>query len=221
MSIKYYSSKGEKYFSSERREMIPFIPTSAKFILEVGCGNGYFSQALKSEREVHITGIEPHLEAATAASAILDHVIAMGVEGGVSKLLNSQFDCIVFNDVLEHMTDPWQTLETIRPLLKSGGVVVASIPNIRYFPVFRELVQQANWRYQKDGVMDKTHLRFFTKSTIVNLFLESGYRVEAIEGINRLELPWKFALFNAMLGHRFDDTQFQQYACVAKLSGSA
>ena len=144
--MKYYSLKSEKYFSGERREMMPFIPLSTESILEIGCGNGYFARALKSERNVHITGIEPHSEAAVAASTVLDRLIPLNVEEGVTQLYGEQFDCIIFNDVLEHMTDPWQTLEIITPLLKSYGIVVASIPNIRYFPVFRDLVQHGNWR---------------------------------------------------------------------------
>lgn len=113
--------------------------------------------------------------------------------------------------------DPWVTLASVKPLLAKAGVVVASLPNMRYMPVFKELVLQGSWRYRQDGVMDKTHLRFFTKSSIVALFSDSGYVVDAIAGINGIEFPWKFGLLNALLNQRLADTQYQQYACVARL----
>ena len=213
-----YANKAKHYFAGERREMLPFIPAAAQKILEIGCGEANFARVLKAQRPMHVTGVEPQRSAAAVAATVLDRVLALDVEAGIDALTGQQFDCIVFNDVLEHLVDPWITLESVKPLVAKGGVVVASIPNMRYMPVFKELVLQGIWRYRQDGVMDKTHLRFFTQSSIVALFNDSGYAVNTIAGINGIEFPWKFGLLNKLLSDRFADTQFQQYACVARLA---
>lgn len=213
-----YANKAKHYFAGERREMLPFIPASAVKILEIGCGEANFARVLKAQRSAIVTGVEPQSSAAAVAATVLDRVIALDVEGGINALADEQFDCIVFNDVLEHLVDPWVTLASVKPLLASRGVVVASIPNMRYMPVFKELVLQGGWRYRQDGVMDKTHLRFFTKSSMVSLFNDSGYVVDTIAGINGIEFPWKFGLLNKLLNDRLADTRYQQYACVARLA---
>lgn len=210
-----YSGKVNHYFSSERAEMIPFIPNGTRTLLEIGCGTGAFASNLKSLYDIKVTAIEPHQSAAETASQVLDRVLHLDVEAGISVLQGSKFDCIVFNDVLEHLTDPWAILKKVRGLVSSGGKVVVSLPNIRYMPVFKEFVIEGNWRYQRDGVMDKTHLRFFTKKSIHEMFVSSGYVITAMQGINGIEFPWKYSLINTLTRGRLEDTRYQQYACVA------
>jgi hypothetical protein len=91
------------------------------------------------------------------------------------------FDCIVFNDVLEHMIDPWSVLATTRSLLSARGVVVASIPNIRHVSVLLPLLVRGRWSYMEWGVLDRTHLRFFTRRSMISMFEGAGYRVTHIE----------------------------------------
>lgn len=215
-----YSGKVKHYFSSERAEMIPFIPIGVRTLLEVGCGTGAFASNLKTLYNVEVTAIEPHQSSSEMASKALDRVLNLDVEAGISALQGSKFDCIVFNDVLEHLTDPWDILKKVRGLVSPGGKVVVSLPNIRYMPVFKEFVIDGNWRYQRDGVMDKTHLRFFTKKTIQEMFVSSGYVITAMQGINRIEFPWKYSLINTLTRGRLEDTRYQQYACVATPDGA-
>ena len=94
------------------------------------------------------------------------------------------FDCILFNDVLEHMLAPELALRYARRLLTPGGVVVASIPNIRSFPTLWRLMFHGSWEYQDAGVLDRTHLRFFTKSSMVDMFEREGFALEKVCGIN-------------------------------------
>lgn len=216
MNNNLYDGKVDHYFSSKRVEMIAFVPESAKRILEVGCGTGSFGAHLKSLRKVEFTGIEPQQNAAEIASNVIDRVIQLDVDSGLLELEGQLFDCIVFNDVLEHLVDPWNILEKIKTLLSPDGVIVTSIPNIRYMPVFKEYLLAADWRYQRDGVMDKTHLRFFTKKSIFTFFNSCGFDILIIEGINRIEFPWKYSILNIAMGGRLEDTHYQQFACVAK-----
>ena len=209
-----YNAKSATYFNYGRREMLPFIPEDAKSILEVGCGEGEFSANLKAERSVHVTGIEPFVAAARVASSRLDRLLEVDVNAGVLELQGQQFDCIVCNDVLEHLVDPWDTLKRLRPLIAPGGALVASLPNMRFMPVLKDFVLKGEWRYVDQGVMDRTHLRFFTRKSMQSLFEEAGYQVTRIQGINGIQFPWKFGLLNKLLLSALSDAQFQQYACV-------
>ena len=210
-----YKKKSDSYFSENRPEMVKLLPIDAKVILEVGCGSGGFAGNLKSIYNVHITGIEPFAMAAAQARTKLDHVIQLPVDDAIELLSGRKFDCIVCNDVLEHLVDPWQTLQRLKNLLSEKGVVVASLPNMRFMPVLKDLFINGNWHYVDVGVMDRTHLRFFTKKSILQLFEESGYAIKHLEGINSISLPWKFSLMNKVFLGRFEDCKYQQYACVA------
>lgn len=210
-----YEDKSATYFKYGRREMLPFVPASAQRILEIGCGEGEFAGNLKAERPVHITGIEPFSEAARVADGRMDRVLSVTVDEGLVALQAKKFDCIVCNDVLEHLVDPWDTLRRLRPLIARGGTLVASLPNMRYMPVLKQLVLHGDWQYTESGVMDRTHLRFFTQKSMRALFEESGYGVAQMQGINAIQFPWKFGLLNSLTFGALTDAQFQQYACVA------
>lgn len=214
MTSAEYGDKSATYFKYGRREMLPFVPARAQRVLEIGCGQGEFSAILKAERGVHVTGVEPFIAAARVAVDRLDQVLAVDVYDGIRQLNGQQFDCIVCNDVLEHLEDPWDVLKKLRPLLAPEGVLIASLPNMRYMPVLKALVLKGDWEYVKQGVLDRTHLRFFTKNSMRKLFETSGYQIVHMEGINAINFPWKFGLLNLLAFNTLSDTKFPQYACV-------
>jgi len=94
---------------------------------------------------------------------------------------------------------------------------VASIPNMRFYSALKGLVMYRKWEYDKSGVKDITHLRFFTELSILNLFQSQGYRVEIVDGINPRDMPWKWVLLNWVLRGSLSDTRFPQFACVARV----
>ena len=99
--------------------------------------------------------------------------------------MKGSFDCVVLNDVLEHSEDPRKMLQEARSFLTNGhGYIVASIPNVRYYLVSLNLLLRGQWTYSSSGVLDRTHLRFFTKSTMLKLFVEQAYDVVQIAPIN-------------------------------------
>jgi len=155
-------------------------------ILEFGCASGYFSRML-SERGCHVTGIEINSNAAQQAEKYCGRVIVADLDFiSLNELLPQQtFDVAVFGDVLEHLRDPWHILETTRKLLNPGGFVVASIPNIAHGAV-RLALLQGKFNYQKYGILENTHIRFFTGQIIKELFEKSGYFLDAIE---RTKIP--------------------------------
>lgn len=218
-----YENKPTDYFEQVRTEMLPFVPAHCRRVLDVGCGQGRFGELLKKNRQIEVWGVEPVQAAAAKAMARLDRVIA----GQFDPQLNlppGTFDCVIFNDVLEHLLAPEEALRYSKMLLADGGVIVASIPNIRNLSTFWQFMFHARWEYEDCGVLDRTHLRFFTKSSIVNLFQGEGYMLESICGINAyVGIPnssrrlWAaYHLANVFLLGKLGDMRFQQFAVVAK-----
>ena len=126
-----------------------------------------------------------------------------------------EFDCIVFNDVLEHLVDPWAALRETRDRVSVGGSVVASMPNVRHRHVVRELVLRGRWDYAERGVLDKTHLRFFTRSSMLELFADTGYRIERIEPL-AVASTGRLGTVNRWVGGRLDEFLTLQYTLVAR-----
>jgi 2-polyprenyl-3-methyl-5-hydroxy-6-metoxy-1,4-benzoquinol methylase len=223
MLNQYYESKVSEYFQDERHEMLKYIPDASEFILDVGCGTGIFGQILKSSRNnLKVWGVELDRDAALEATQKLDNVINSAFSSELN-LPQKKFDCIVFNDVLEHLPDPWDALTYSKELLKDGGIVVSSIPNVRYFNNAWEFLVNKNWEYADWGILDKTHLRFFTKKSILSLFESLGYQVESIGGINSLNILHpqhvrKFNILNKLLLNNIEDMNYLQFAVVARLN---
>jgi 2-polyprenyl-3-methyl-5-hydroxy-6-metoxy-1,4-benzoquinol methylase len=166
--------------------VLGFVPVSARTVLEVGCGRGGFGYSLRqSNGDRSIWAIEERPEFAQEASKYYDEMV---VGTFPEALLPGAplFDCVVFNDVLEHLVDPWAALSASLSHLTANGTVVASIPNVRNLRTIFDLAVRGNWTYVDMGVLDRTHLRFFTRRGINSLFGDSGYEVEDIAGIHLL-----------------------------------
>lgn len=214
-----YESKNAGYFGAARREMLRFVPLTASRILDIGCGDGAFGALLKERQPCTVTGLELVASAAKTADFRLDRVIVGSAE---EKLAfdPAAFDCIVCNDVLEHLVDPWTAVSRLADHLVPGGCIVASIPNVRYFRVLKALLQDGTWAYTDKGVLDRTHLRFFTRRTIPGLFEPVGLQIETLVGINGAKrFPLKYALLNWLSLGGLDDTRHLQFACVARKVG--
>lgn len=186
-ATEYNSEDFGIFFVKKRHEMVDLIPASASFILDVGCAVGGFGEILKSRRSCEVWGIEINEEAANIAAQKLDKVICAAFDETL-ELPNGRFDCIIFNDVLEHLVDPYSALLYAKTLLNPQGKIVASIPNVRYFDNIWKLIVNRDWEYTQHGILDRTHLRFFTDKSILKTFQDSGYQVDSIEGINPLEI---------------------------------
>lgn len=204
-----------EYYAHVRNEMLPFVPKEARTILDVGCAEGHFGAALKSKNGATVWGIEYEPKISDVASEKLDRVIAGSVEAILPTLPEDYFDCVICNDVLEHIAFPEKVLASLKRVMSPTGVLVGSIPNVRYFPVLLDYVWNADWRYADYGVLDRTHLRFFTGKSLKRFLQEAGYTPLTIEGINPTPSIRARLLRLATLG-KFRDCQFQQYAFVAK-----
>jgi 2-polyprenyl-3-methyl-5-hydroxy-6-metoxy-1,4-benzoquinol methylase len=206
--------KPAEYHAHARPEMLEFVPQGARRILDVGCGEGHFGALLK-QRGAEIWGVEPATQAAARATEKLDRVLTMNIESALATLPPQGFDCVVFNDVLEHLVDPGAVLLRARELLSADGLVVCSIPNVRYFRNLWNLVAHKQWRYEDEGILDRTHLRFFTERSIVDMFDEHGFEIVRMQGINGFT-SWKFSLLAKLSLGLLSDVFHLQFACVAQ-----
>ncbi len=209
--------KPQRYFEQSRPEMLRFIPENVKRTLELGCSSGLFSAALHDLRGCECWGVELDSHAAAAARERMDKVIEGDVTDAVQTLPDAHFDCIICNDILEHLVDPYTLLRNLKSKLAPGGVVVASIPNVRFCKNLFQLVIRGNWDYQDYGILDRTHLRFFTYKSLVRMWPSLGYELLRIEGLEpkRNIKTMLFTVFNLLLLNTFKDTRYVQFACVA------
>ena len=219
---KDYAAKGGDYYQDTRPEMLPFIPKSCRRVLDVGCANGEFAAGVKKKLNCEAWGVEANPESARLATPRLDRVIA-GQFGGEMELPRNYFDCIMFNDVLEHMLDPGAAIAHARNLLSAEGVVVASIPNVGHFGNVWQLVMNGQWEYKERGILDRTHLRFFTRKSIVKMFESEKYEVQNITGIHsfggmdcssRLWLLYRMMALLPLAS--IHDMRYVQFALVAR-----
>ncbi len=208
-------AKPEAYYSGDRPEMLCYIPRSAKKILEIGCGEGNFALHLKKDLMAEVWGVEYDSTQAAIAAKQLDRVFSGDVSGIIADLPLSYFDVIVCNDVLEHLTDPYFLLEQLKSRLTSTGILVSSLPNIRYFRTFFDFVLHKNWDYTDNGIMDKTHYRFFTIKSIRKMYESLGYEVLSHEGINATKSIRPF-LWNLIFLGSFADIKYRQFATVVR-----
>lgn len=204
-----------EYYQNTRNEMLKYIPRNSKNILEFGCGIGAFGNLVKQNLNVNYWGVELHKESANKAEVVIDKVFNSSVEESWENIPDNHFDCIVFNDVLEHLTDPYSALINCKSKLSKDGVIVASIPNVRYYTNLYNFLVKKDWRYEDAGILDITHFRFFTEKSIKRIFRELGFELN-IEGINKAN-GIKVTLFNIFTFGFFADTLYPQFACVAKI----
>lgn len=204
------------YYISTRADIEPYIPQNMKRTLDVGCATGAFSCMLKEKKNVSETwGIEMVEECALEAKGKLNNVLIGAFDEVHQDLPENYFNCIFFNDVLEHMAKPEDCLVKIKGKLSSDGIIMASIPNVRYVEVLKELVLRKDWEYTDSGIMDRTHLRFFTKKSMMRMLDECGYKINLIKGINGVGKRSLTNILNALFFKKFDDIKYRQFLIVA------
>lgn len=165
------------YFTHSRPEIINMVPVEAKKILDVGCGAGAIGMELMTRQSCQVYGIELNSTVASIARSNYEKVDNQDIEQMDLLYPDSFFDVIIFADVLEHLKDPWQTVEKMSAYLKQDGSIICSIPNISHAEALLPLLL-GNWDYVSAGILDRTHLRFFTPKTVRTLFPSHLFEVQ-------------------------------------------
>lgn len=173
------AGNGKIYFTHVRNDILAMIPKGVTRILSVGCGSGN-TEAILVKQGISVTGIE--LDAQAAAEARANGLLMFeGDAANMSAELGScEFDCIIYADVLEHMTDPVTVMNANVKRLRSGGCVIVSVPNFRHYSVLRQLFLQGHIRYVDAGILDRTHLRITTRRIVEQWFGEVGLREDVV-----------------------------------------
>lgn len=202
-----------------------------KRVLEIGCASGSQSRILKQQLECDVTGIEVNAEAAAKARLYCRHVIVGDFERMALEqhLKGQQFDVVLFADVLEHLREPAEALRRVKPYIADGGYLCASIPNIVHAAVVMEMVR-GNFDYRPQGLLDDTHIRFFTKKSLLHTFEAAGYVVTDIQRVIYSPAATEFAtapmngeeqtILRYILDHSPESQTYQFIVRALKASGA-
>jgi 2-polyprenyl-3-methyl-5-hydroxy-6-metoxy-1,4-benzoquinol methylase len=184
---KRYESKqstAELYFKNIRKELLDMIPENLKEgnLLELGAGScNTLIYAKENGYAKAIYGIELcKIENSNQENDLIDNLLITDVEKTILPYKKEFFDVIICGDVLEHLVDPYEMVRKLKTFLKKDGVLIISLPNIREFNTLKTIFFKGDFKYTESGILDKTHLRFFCKKNMINLFEENGFEVEEV-----------------------------------------
>ncbi|GEA52828.1 hypothetical protein VIN01S_36320 [Vibrio inusitatus NBRC 102082] len=222
---KVVTSVPQGYRSSGRDDMLEFMPEIYKTVLEIGCGEGEFSKNLN--QFVEYWGVEPDADAIALGRDKNSRANFLeGLFPNIEKELPDRyFDVIVCNDIIEHVENTDELFKYFRKKLKKDGCLVASIPNIRHISHLKEMLVFKDWEYKDSGILDRTHLRFFTQKSILTLLERNHFEIIRIKGINSIygdkekSISWiksilKYSIPIFIFGQ---DIQYMQFGLQARI----
>jgi SAM-dependent methyltransferase len=168
------------YYRNPRSEMLAFLPENRRRVLEVGCGVGAFISSITGCEEKW--GIEP-----TAAGGVAEPSLTKLLVGSFNEvkehLPKRYFDLVICNDVIEHMTDHRAFLNELREYIAEGGMLIGSLPNVCFYDTLFRAIFENDWQYVEAGILDRTHIAFFTTKSFRKILEETGYSVVRMQGI--------------------------------------
>ena len=173
-----YNEKNDNYYSLPRQDILSLINDKHKKILEIGCAFGELGKSIKRHfPEVIIDGIELNPDSRDFLLDNYNNVTIGNIEDlDISKIDNG-YDLIIFADVLEHLYDPWRILNLLREKLSENGNVIVSVPNLRSSGILFNLIIRGRFKYAESGLMDRTHIRWFTRHEINKALDDAGFKV--------------------------------------------
>ncbi len=193
-----------RYFATQRREILPFLPEKVRRLLDLGCGTGATVALVRQARTVEWAGgVELDPAAAEVAREVCDQLwsgdaASLAFE---SEIATSSLDLVLCLDVLEHLADPWAMAQRLSRLLAEGGRLILSVPNIRNWKFLFRLAAYGDFHYRDAGLLDRTHLRFFVRETAIELATSGGLRLVSATNAQPFVFPdARWLLSKASLG---------------------
>ncbi len=199
------------YHDNVRRDVFPFIPVPAKRLLDVGGGVGATASALKNAGMADWTGVVDLVAPSTEEMDIdFAYAASLDLAGTYEAILqeHGQFNTILCLDILEHLKEPWDAVKHISNLLAPGGYLIASIPNVQHASVTWPLLR-GRWELADDGILDRTHIRFFTKRSAVDLMMETGLELDLVTPL--INSRSKAGMLNTGTAHIFENFLARQF----------
>lgn len=209
-----------EYEDSARRDVAVLLPQRYSRVLEVGCAQGGFSANLRKAAETW--GVELNPTAAAIAATRFNRVIVGEYFSVAAQIPDRYFDLVICNDVVEHISDHMAFLRSLSDKMADDGILIISIPNVRCAAVLFEILVRRDWRYQSSGLLDYTHVRFFTRKSIVRSLRESGFSINRVVGKsayrNSLIKRIAVTLFGVLTFGFFSDIRYVQFLIQARKS---
>ncbi|MBI4987972.1 MAG: class I SAM-dependent methyltransferase [Rhodocyclales bacterium] len=177
------TSEIAEYYAAERPELVAFLRRHGPFgaALDIGCAAGMLGAGLLRNGIVGACdGIELNDAAARLAETRLGQVWSGSLESVAEEIPWEQYDLIILADVLEHLVDPWATLRRLHAHSAPGCRLMLSVPNVRHYKVALPLLFRGEFRYTEQGIMDRTHLHFFTRGSLEETVRESGWTIRGL-----------------------------------------
>lgn len=207
------------YHDNARLDVLPWLPETAQSCFDLGCGSGGTLQLLRKKYpDAKLAGLEMDAASAEIARQLTDDIWCADADKFIfaDHMAAASLDLILCLDVLEHLVDPWAIIRQLSPLLRPGGRIIASIPNIRYHKVVKNLVLDGTFEYTDFGSLDRTHLRFFVRETAERLVAAGGLKIRSTASAFPIKRKgWK-GFANWCLRGRLDDFLIMQYMIVAQ-----
>lgn len=211
-----HQDKESEYYTRGKAWMMPHIAAGPNAVLDLGCASGRLGKnLLDAGKAKELIGVEIFAPAAKEAATIYQQVFVGDVEVMEFDYSN-HFDYVICGDILEHLKDPYRMTRRIFDWLKPGGCLLACVPNIRNYRVLRRLVFQGKWEYEDSGILDRTHLRFFTRASCRQMLVDAGFQVSFEQMIIYGPRKNLFDRVSFGLFHEFLATQV--FCCANKVS---
>jgi 2-polyprenyl-3-methyl-5-hydroxy-6-metoxy-1,4-benzoquinol methylase len=206
------------YHHYERPEVVDVVRPAGRRILDVGCAAGAMGALMVRRGAREVVGLERHPGAVAEARVRLTAVCEVDLESLVElPYPDGHFDCMVFADVLEHLRDPQDLLSRLRRYVAADGCIVCSIPNVRHESVLMPLLLDGKFTYQDEGVLDRTHLRFFTAHEILGLLGAAGFELAGEVRVNRTRpSPWLDTVADVVRRLGGDDHRYREEATIVQ-----
>ena len=218
--MEYYQSKKNTYFTNSRKDIIQLLKKNPESkILEIGAGGGDTLIEIKLRGLAsEVWGVELFsLPNSNQKDESIDRFFISNIEKEFDFLPKNYFDAILCGDVLEHLVDPWTVVSQLTECLKIGGVFISSIPNIRIRSAFSKIYWKGDFSYTDAGTFDKTHLRFFCKKNMIELF--SSERLQVVKTFPNFDFndnEKRFQILNRLTFRLFEEFLALQFLIISE-----
>jgi SAM-dependent methyltransferase len=183
--------KNQEYYKSVRTDLLSLAPELRGRVLEIGCAEGLTLEYLQATFDCQVVGLDYCESALAKARSKGFEVCVCDLNSEPLPFKEGEFDYILIGDVLEHLYDPWSVLAGLVKTMKDDGTILISIPNVKHYSLLKDLILRDRWEYRESGLLDSTHIRFFTYDGIRKLLARSGLTlVRERHNIVRSRVMW-------------------------------